>query len=164
LGGIIDCPRLDFSNEGGLFLRCEPVLVPTMLPGGSAADIRVMSSDHGVADTHQRDHLIVIFTYWKQSKHISLCSTGHIGWGYNCTEGVPYMVEGQLASYLRFSHVICMCRANFMVCKKTVPSKGSHLKVNINLTKGAKCLLFGTTKERMPSFVILISHGFTFVI
>ena len=51
-----------------------------------------------------------------------------------------------------------------MVCKKTVQSKGPHLKVNINLTKGAKCLLFGTTKDRMPIFVILISHGFTFVI
>ena len=51
-----------------------------------------------------------------------------------------------------------------MVCKKTVPSKGSHLKVNINLTKGAKCLVFDTTKDRMPAFVILISHGFTFVI
>ena len=57
-----------------------------------------------------------------------------------------------------------MCRANFMVCKKPVPSKGSHLKVNVNLTKGAKCLLLGTTRDRMPSFVILISHGFTFVI
>ena len=93
----MDCSRPDFSNEGGLILRCEPVLVPIVPPEGSAAGIRVKPFDNGVADTHLRDHLIVIFTYWKQSKHISLCSTAHIGWGYNCTEGVPYMVEGQLA-------------------------------------------------------------------
>ena len=74
------------------------------------------------------------------------------------------MVEGQLALYLRFSHVICMCRANFMVCKKIVPSKGSHLKVIIKSTKKAKCLLFDITKDIISSFVILISHGFTFVI
>ena len=84
-----------------------------MLPEGSAAGIRAKPSDHRVADIHPKDHLITRFTYWKQSKDISLCSTGHSGWGYNCTEGVSYMVEGQLAWYLRFSHVVC--RANFMV-------------------------------------------------
>ena len=93
----MDSSRPDFSNEGGLILRCEPVLVPIVPPEGSAAGIRVVPYDHGVADTHPRDHLMVIFTYWKQSKHISLCSTVYIGWGYNCIEGVPYMVEGQLA-------------------------------------------------------------------
>ena len=51
-----------------------------------------------------------------------------------------------------------------MVCKKIVPSKGSHLKVNINSTKEAKGLVFGTTKNRISTFVILISHRFTFVI
>ena len=76
---------------------CEPVLVPTVPPEGSAAGIRVKPFDDRVAVIHPRDHLIVIFTYWEQSKHISLCSTAHIGWGYNCTEGVLYMVEGQLA-------------------------------------------------------------------
>ena len=74
------------------------------------------------------------------------------------------MVEGQLAQYLRFSHVICMCRANFMVCKKIVPSKGSHLKVIIKLTKEARCLLFGPTKNRISGLVTPISHRFTFVI
>src|SRR5258706_1603784 len=84
--------------------------------------------------------------------------------GYNCTQGVPYIVEGLLTKYLRFSHVVCMCGANFMVCKKIVPSNGSHLKVNIKSIKEAKCLLFGTSKDRMSTFVILISHRFTFVI
>jgi len=69
-----------------------------------------------------------------------------------------------LTQYLRFSHVVCMCGANFMVCKKTVPSNGSHLKVNIKSIKEAKCLLFGTSKDRMSTFVTPISHRFTFVI
>ena len=51
-----------------------------------------------------------------------------------------------------------------MVCKKIVPSKGSHLKVIIKSTKEAKCLLFGTAKNRISTFVTPISHGFTFVI
>ncbi len=41
LRGIIDCSRSDFSNEEGLILGCKPVLGPTMLSEGSAADIRV---------------------------------------------------------------------------------------------------------------------------
>ena len=57
-----------------------------------------------------------------------------------------------------------VCRANFMVCKKTVSLDGSHLKVNIKSTKEAGCLLFGTAADRMSSFVIMIFHGFTFVI
>src|SRR5258706_11411611 len=101
---------------------------------------------------------------YSEGKHISLCSTGHISRGYNCTQGVPYIVEGLLTQYLRFSHVVCMCGANFMVCKKTVPSNGSHLKVNIKSIKEAKCLLFGTSKDRMSTFVTPISHRFTFVI
>jgi len=79
-----------------LVLRCVPVLGPTMQPEGSAADLKVKPSNHRVADIHLRDHLIAIFTYEKQSKHFSLCSTGHICWGYNCTQGVSYIVEGQL--------------------------------------------------------------------
>ena len=51
-----------------------------------------------------------------------------------------------------------------MVCKKTILSNGSHVKVNIKSTKEGKCLLFGATKNRIPAFVILISHGFSFVI
>ena len=56
-------PDLTFYNEGGLVLRHEPVLAPTMLPEGSAADLRVKPSNHRVADIHPRDHLIAIFTY-----------------------------------------------------------------------------------------------------
>jgi hypothetical protein len=59
---------------------------------------------------------------------------------------------------------MCVCGANFMVRKKTVPFKGSHLKVNIKSAKEAKCLLFGAAKSRMYSFVVIIFHGFTFVI
>ena len=51
-----------------------------------------------------------------------------------------------------------------MVSKKTVSSGGSHPKVNINSVMEAKCLLFGTAKNRMLTFVIEFSHGFTFVI
>ena len=57
---------------------CEPVLVPTMLSEGSAAGMRVNSSDHRVADIHLRGHLIARFTSVEQSKDISLWSTGHI--------------------------------------------------------------------------------------
>ena len=61
------------------------------------------------------------------------------------------MVEGQLASYLRFIHVICICRANFMVCKKTVPSEGSHLKVIIKLKRRLNvCYLAQQRKGCLP--------------
>jgi hypothetical protein len=79
-----------------LSLGCEPVLVPTMLPGGSAADIGVKPCNGRVADIHLRGHLIARFTLLEQSKDISLCSTGHISWGCNCTEGVLCSVEGQV--------------------------------------------------------------------
>ena len=49
---------------------------------------------------------------------------------------------------------MCVCRADFMVCKKTVSLDGSYLKVNIKSAKEAKCLVFGTTKNRIPTFVI----------
>ena len=57
-----------------------------------------------------------------------------------------------------------MCRANFMVCKKTVSWDRSHLNVDIKSTKEVECLLFGTALDRMSTFVIIISHRFTFVI
>ena len=41
-----------------------------LVPGGSAADIRVTPSDYRVAETHPRDHLIARFTFQKQGKHI----------------------------------------------------------------------------------------------
>jgi len=63
LRGIIDCSRPDFSNESRSILRCGPVLVPTMLPEGSAADIRAKPFDHGVAEIHPRDHLVARFTF-----------------------------------------------------------------------------------------------------
>ena len=85
LKSIIDCSRHDFSGEGVLSLRCGPILVPTMLPGGSAADIRVKPSNHRVADMHIRGHLIARFASMEQSQDISLQSTRHIGWGCNCT-------------------------------------------------------------------------------
>ena len=47
---------------GALTLWCTSVLVPTMIPGGSAADIRVRPSDSRVADIHLRDQLIAQFT------------------------------------------------------------------------------------------------------
>ena len=84
--------------------------------------------------------------------------------GCNCTEGVLYIVEDQVIWYLRFSHVVCVCRANFMVSKKTVPWDGSHLKVNIKSVKGAKCLLFGTALDRISTLAIRNSHRFTIVI
>ena len=58
----------------------------------------------------------------------------------------------------------CVCRANFMVCKKTVSLDGPYLKVNIKSTKKAEWLLFRTATDRMSTFVMIISHGFTFVI
>ena len=85
---IIDCSRHDFSREGVVNVRPECVLVPTRLPEGSAAGTRVNPSDHRVADIHPGGHLIARCTCLEQSKDISLCSTGHIGWGCNCTEGV----------------------------------------------------------------------------
>ena len=58
---------------------CEPVLVPTMLSEGSAAGMRVNSSDHRAADIHLRGHLIARFTSVEQSMDILLWSTRHIG-------------------------------------------------------------------------------------
>ena len=80
----------------GLVLRCEPVLVPALLPGGSAADIRVKLSDSRVADIHLRGQLIARFTCLEQSKPFALCFTRHICGGCNCTERVSYTVEGQV--------------------------------------------------------------------
>ena len=77
-----------------------------MLPGGSAADTIVGPCISRVADIHLGGHLIARFTLLEQSKDISLGSTRHIGLRYNCTEGVPYIIGGQVACYLRFSHVI----------------------------------------------------------
>ena len=65
-------------------------------PEGNAADIRVNPSDHRVADIHPGGHLIARFTAWEQSMDISLYSTGHVGWGCNCSEWVLYTVEGQV--------------------------------------------------------------------
>ena len=67
-----------------------------MLPEGSAADIGVNPSDYRVADIHPGGHLLARCTILEKSKDISLCSTGHIGWGCNCTEGVLCIVEGQV--------------------------------------------------------------------
>ena len=67
-----------------------------MLPEGCAADIRVNPSDHRVADSHPRGHLVARFTCLEQSKDNSLCSTGHVGWRCDCTEGVLYVIEGQV--------------------------------------------------------------------
>ena len=78
LRSIIDCSRHDVSGEGWLILGVSPVLVPTMLSEGSAAGMRVTSSDHRVADIHLRGHLIARFTSVEQSKDISLWFTGHI--------------------------------------------------------------------------------------
>ena len=89
-------PDMTFLGRGVLSLRCGLILVPTMLPGGSAANIGVKPSDHRVADMHIRGHLIARFTSMEQSQDISLQSTRHIGWGCNCTEGVLYIVEGQM--------------------------------------------------------------------
>ena len=95
-----------YYHKGVLDPRCKPVLVPTMLPEDSAADIGVKPSDHRVADLHPGGHLIARFTALEQSMDISLYSTGHVGWGCNYTEWVPYIVEGQGICYFRFSHVI----------------------------------------------------------
>ena len=46
LGALLITPDMG----GGLTLWCTPVLVPTMLPGGSAAGIRVRLSGSRVAD------------------------------------------------------------------------------------------------------------------
>ena len=60
--------------------------------------------------------------------------------------------------------MIPVCRAIFEVCNKTVPLDGPHSKVNIKSTKDVKCLFFGTVKDKMATFVIKISHRFTFVL
>ena len=104
-GSIADCSKHDFLGRG-LILWCKPVPVPNMLPGGSAADIRVKPSDSRVADIHPRGQLIASFTFLEQRKYLSLCFTGLIYGRGNCTEEVPYTVEGHITWYLRFSHVI----------------------------------------------------------
>ena len=96
LRGIIDCSRHDFSWDTVSIPTCRPVLAPTMLAGGSAADTGVKPSDHRVADIHLRSHLIAKFTLWEQSKQFSLCTPRHICWGCNCTKGVLYVVEDQV--------------------------------------------------------------------
>ena len=87
LRSIIDCPRHDFSQEGVLNLRCEPVLAPTMLPEGSAADIGVNPSDYRVADIHPGGHLMARWTILEQSKEISLCSSGTLVGGVIALRG-----------------------------------------------------------------------------
>ena len=96
LRGIIDCSRHDFSWDRVSTPTCEPVLVPTMSPEGSAADIGVKLSDYRVAIIHLRGHLIAKFTIPEQIELFSLCVPGHICWGCKCTEGVLYIVEGQV--------------------------------------------------------------------
>ena len=68
-------------------LRSEPVLVPIMLPEGSAADIGVNPSDYRVADIHPGGHLIARWTILEQSKDISLCSTGTLVGGVIALRG-----------------------------------------------------------------------------
>jgi len=59
----------------------------------------------------------------------------------------------------------CVCVGPISWCaKKTVSLDGSHLKVYIKSTKEAECILVGTAIDRMSTFVMLIFHGFTFVI
>ena len=74
LKSIIDCSRHDFSRDG-LSPRCEPILVPTMLLGGSAADIGVKPSSHRVADMHLRGHLMARFTSMEQYPDFSPLGT-----------------------------------------------------------------------------------------
>ena len=68
LRGIIDCSRHDFSWDRVSIPTCEPVLVPTMPPDGSAADIGVEPSNHRVAYIHLRGHPIAKITILEQSK------------------------------------------------------------------------------------------------
>ena len=75
---------------------CELVQVPTVLPGGSAAGIGIKPCNSRVADIHLGGHLIARFAFSEQSKHFLLHIPRHICWGCNCTEGVPYMVGGQV--------------------------------------------------------------------
>src|SRR5258708_5202073 len=42
-------------------------------------------------------------------------------------------------------------------------SSGSHLKVNIKLTMEVKCMIFGTSRDMISTFVSINSHGFSFV-
>ena len=77
LRSIIDCPRHDFSQEGVLNLRFEPVLVPTMLPEGSAADIGVNPSDYRVADIHPGGHLITRWTIWSKVRIFHCAPLAH---------------------------------------------------------------------------------------
>jgi len=49
------------------------------------------------------------------------------------------------------------------MCGKTWFIDGSHIKVNIKSTKGAKCLLFGIAKDVIPTFAVMNLHRSTFV-
>ena len=57
-------------------LWCTPILVPTMLPGGSAADIRVKPSDSRVAEIHLRGHQIVRFAFMEKVSLFHCVSLG----------------------------------------------------------------------------------------
>ena len=142
---------------------CEPILIPTTLPGGSAADIRVKPSNHRVAGMHIRGHLIARFTSVEQSQDISLQSTRDIGWGCNCTEGVLYIVEGQVIWYFKFSDVIVTWTGWFWVSTKTDSSSMTHCKVYIKSLPWFKCLILGTTVAKKVIFVERNFHGFSFV-
>jgi len=60
---------------GVSILRCEPILVCTMLPGGSAADIRVMAFDSREADIHIRGQLIAKFIPFRSKVRIFHCAS-----------------------------------------------------------------------------------------
>ena len=50
-----------------------------------------------------------------------------------------------------------------MVSKETVSSRVPHCKMYIKAMVLTKPLKYGVTKDRIPTFVIYFSHGFTFV-
>ena len=50
--------------------------------------------------------------------------------------------------------MIHVCRVTFEVRKKTVSSNGPYCKVNRESTKGPKCLLFGTVRDKISTFVM----------
>ena len=68
LEALLSAPDMTFLVMG-LALRCQPVLVPTMPPGGSAADIGVNPCNHRVGDIHLRGHLIARFAFWSKISH-----------------------------------------------------------------------------------------------
>ena len=59
--------------------------------------------------------------------------------------------------------MICVCRASFKVHNKTDSLTVTHSKVNIKSINKDECLIFGVTKDKIPTFVTTISHGFTIV-